>query len=191
MQRRVAFAALMVLTSLSLPSVRSAGQTPARPAVPAQAPGKGGSGPAFQIKATLQQFMKGTLYPASNVVFFAQSANPNDVAPDKDPSAAVNPLASAYGKWQAVENASLAMYEAANVLLIPGRRCSNGKPAPIGNADWPKFVQGLRDASLIAYKAAQSKNQDKILDAADKLTTACANCHDKYREKPSLAERCQ
>jgi hypothetical protein len=62
---------------------------------------------------------------------------------------------------------------------------------PIGNADWPKFVQGLREASLVAYKAAQSKNQDNILDAADKLTKARANGHDKYREKPSPAERCQ
>jgi hypothetical protein len=26
---------------------------------------------------------------------------------------------------------------------------------------------------------------DKMLDAADVLATACANCHDKYREKPA------
>jgi cytochrome c556 len=159
---------------------------------PAQAPaaGRGGRGPAFEVNATLQQLMKGILYPASNVVFLAQGTNPNDVQPDKDPSAAVNPLASAYGKWEAVENASLAMNEAANLLLLPGRKCSNGKPVPIGNADWPKFVQGLREASMVAYKAAQSKDQDKILDAADKLTTACANCHDRYREKANPADRC-
>jgi cytochrome c556 len=42
-----------------------------------------------------------------------------------------------------------------------------------------------------AYKAAQSKNQDNILDAADAVATACANCHDKYREKPNLADRCK
>ena len=52
-------------------------------------------------------------------------------------------------------------------------------------------MQGLRDAGRTAYKAAQSKDQDKILDAADKLTTACANCHEKYREKPNLADRCK
>jgi cytochrome c556 len=42
-----------------------------------------------------------------------------------------------------------------------------------------------------AYKAAQSKNQDNILDAADAVATACSNCHDKYREKPNLADRCK
>jgi cytochrome c556 len=42
-----------------------------------------------------------------------------------------------------------------------------------------------------AYKAAQSNDTDKMLDAADTMTTACADCHDKYREKPTLADRCR
>jgi hypothetical protein len=42
-----------------------------------------------------------------------------------------------------------------------------------------------------AYKAGKSKNDDMILDAADAMTTACANCYDKYRDKPGGdAERC-
>jgi cytochrome c556 len=52
-------------------------------------------------------------------------------------------------------------------------------------------VQGLRDAGTTAYKAAQSKNTDNILTAADAITEACANCHNKYREKPNLADRCK
>ena len=135
--------------------------------------------------------MKGILYPASNIVFAAQGDDPAAVPQAKDPSAATDLLASSYGKWQAVENSALAMDEAANLLILPGRKCSNGIAVPIGNADWPKLVQGLRDASRVAYKAAQSKNQDNILTAADALTTACANCHDKYREKPNLADRCK
>jgi hypothetical protein len=144
-----------------------------------------------QVVATLAQLMKGILFPSSNVIFAAQSENPADVPPAKDPSMATNPLASTYGKWEAVENSSLAIAEAANLLTLPGRKCSNGRAVPLQNADWAKFVQGLRDAGMTAYKAAQSKNQDKILDAADMLTTACANCHEKYREKPNLADRCK
>ena len=109
----------------------------------------------------------------------------------KDPNMATDPLTSSFGKWEAVENSSLAIVEAANLLTIPGRKCSNGRAVPITNPDWPKLVQGLRDAGMTAYKAAQSKNQDKILDAADLMTTACSNCHDKYREKPSVADRCK
>lgn len=190
MKSRYLFAATAVLAGLAVFAGVSTAQAPARSSGAAPSPRTGGRGSAFEIQANLQQLMKGILYPPSNVVFLAQGTNPDTVPPDKDPSAAVNPLASAYGKWQAVENASLAMYEGANLLLLPGRKCSNGKPVPIGNADWPKFVQGLRDASMVSYKAAQAKDQDKVLDAADKLTTACANCHDKYREKANPADRC-
>jgi cytochrome c556 len=152
---------------------------------------KAAAGSARQTPATLAQLMKGILYPNSNVIFFAQGDNPADVPPAKDPATAVNPLASSYGKWEAVENSALAIEEAANLLTVPGRKCSNGVAVPVNNPDWPKLVQGLRDAGNAAYKAAQSKNQDKILDAADVMTNACANCHDKYREKPTPAERCK
>ena len=147
--------------------------------------------PAAKDIATLAQLMKGTLFPSSNVIFAAQSDNPTDVKPAPDPALATNPLASSYGGWQAVENSSLAIAEVANLLTIPGRKCSNGKDVPINNPDWPKLVQGLRDAGMTAYKAAQTKNQDKILEATDTLTQACSNCHDKYREKPGgVADRC-
>lgn len=104
---------------------------------------------------------------------------------------ATNPLASTYGKWQAVENAALAIAETASLLTVPGRKCSNGLPVPLKNADWSKLVQGLREAGMTAFKAAQSKNQENIVSAAGDLTTACENCHEKYREKPAVAERCK
>ncbi len=147
--------------------------------------------PAMQVTANLRQLMRGTLFPASNVIFAAQSQNPAEVPADKEPATAVNLLASAYGQWEAVENSGLALSEIANLLTLPGRKCANGRDVPIKNADWPKFVQGLRDAGLVVYKAAQTKDQDKILDAAEVMTTACSNCHDKYRDKPKLADRCQ
>lgn len=161
---------------------------------PAQAPGnKRGPVvmPGARVEATLAQLMRGTLYPASNVIFAAQNVNPADVPQDKDPGTSINLLASSYGKWAAVENSGLALAEVANLLMLPGRKCSNGLPVPINNPDWPKFVQGLRDAGMAVYKAAQSKNQDNILMAADTMTTACSNCHDKWREKPNLADRCK
>jgi len=182
-----ALAALAGLSGLVAP-LRAQAPTPTKGG-PAKA--KTATASARQTPATLAQLMKGILYPNSNVIFFAQGDNPADVPPAKDPATAINPLASSYGKWEAVENSALAIEEAANLLTIPGRKCSNGVAVPVNNADWPRLVQGLRDAGIAAYKAAQSKNQDKILDAADVMTTACANCHDKYREKQNLADRCK
>jgi hypothetical protein len=151
---------------------------------PAQSPAKGA------LPANLSQLMKGTLYPASNVVFAAQDDNPADVPRAKDPNMATDLLRSSYGKWEAVENSALAIAEVANLLTVPGRKCSNGLDVPLRNADWDKFVQELRDAGMAAYAAAQAKNQDRITDAAGALTTACANCHTKYRER-KLADRCK
>jgi len=156
----------------------------------AQAPPKS---PAVQVHADLKQLMRGVLYPAANVVFSAQIDNPGDAkpVPGNDPSMATDPLHSTFGGWQAVENAALALTESANLLLIPGRNCANGLPVPMNNPDWSKFVQELRDAGMKAYKAAQSKNQDQMVDAADTLSAACAGCHRKWREKPRLADRCK
>jgi hypothetical protein len=157
---------------------------------PAPAGGAGAAG-AAQVHGNLAQVMRGILFPNSNVIFAAQSENPADMKPAADPSTSTNPLTSTYGGWLAVENSGYAIAESANLLTIPGRVCSNGRPVPIKNADWIKFVQELRDAGMVAVKAAQSKNQDNMLDAADAITNACANCHDTYREKPGgEADRC-
>jgi hypothetical protein len=49
-----------------------------------------------QVRANLNQLMRGVLYPAANVVFFAQADNPGDVkpVPGQDPSMATDPLTS-------------------------------------------------------------------------------------------------
>lgn len=166
--------------------------------LPAQTDSKDASPPkpatvTIQVQSDLNQLMRGVLYPASNVVFSAQIDNPADVkfVPGQDPSMATDPLKSTFGGWQAVENAAVALTESTNLLLIPGRNCANGIPVPMNNPDWPKFVQQLRDAATKAYKAAQSKDQDKMVDAADTLSAACAGCHRKWREKPRLADRCK
>jgi hypothetical protein len=153
----------------------------------AQSPAQGA---AAATPANLTQLMRGTLYPESNVVFAAQDVNPADVPHAKDPSMATDPLESSYGKWQAVENNALAIAEVADLLMLPGRKCANGLDVPLKNPDWAKFVQELRDAGMTAYAAAQTKNQDKMIEAADVMTGACRNCHVKYREKKP-ADRCK
>jgi hypothetical protein len=168
--------------------------------VSAQAPaarGRGAAAPAAraqQVHANLLQVMRAILFPNSNVIFSAQTQDPGSVKKDADGTSSVNPLAGMYGGWQAIENSGLAIAESANLLTIPGRVCSNGKPAPVQNADWQQFVRGLRDAGMAAYKAGQSKNMDMVVEAADTMTTACMNCHDVYREKTpaqgGLAARC-
>jgi len=175
--------ALLVASAISTSVMEHAqAQSPTRAATAAPAP---------KVEANLAQLMRGTLYPESNVVFAAQDTNPEDVQRAKDPSMATDLLMSSYGKWQAVENSALAIAEVANLLELPGRKCANGLDVPVRNADWTKFVQELRDAGMMAYAAAQTKNQDKMTDVAGVMTTACAKCHIRYREKANLAARCK
>jgi hypothetical protein len=156
----------------------------------AQAPS---TGAALQVHADLNQLMRGVLYPAANVVFFAQADNPGDVKPNigQDPSMATDPLTSTFGGWQAVENAALALAESANLISIPGRTCANGVPAPVKDPEWTKFVQEVRDAGMKAFKAAQTKDQDKMIATSETLSAACAGCHRKFRDRRAPAERCK
>ena len=140
--------------------------------------------------ANLLQLMRGTLYPESNVVFAAQDQNPDEIPHAKDPNMATDLLTSSFGKWQAVENSALAIAEVANLLSAPGRKCANGVDVPVQNADWIRFVGQMRDAGMAAYAAAQTKNQDKMIDVADVLSKSCQNCHLRYRDRRG-GERCK
>ena len=147
-----------------------------------------------QIHADLNQLMRGALYPPANVVFFAQAENPAEVKWPAlhDPSMSTDPLTSTFGGWQAVENAALALAESANLMMIPGRNCSNGVPVPIKDPAWAVFVQQVRDASMKAYKAAQAKSQDQILEVSEALSQSCEGCHRKWRNvRGGAANRCK
>lgn len=184
----ILFPAFLLIVVLSLVATRktTAQSTATPPITPPKAAPAAGNHPA-----TLSQLMRGMLFTESNVVFAAGGKNPDNVPPAKMPSAATDPLAGSYGKWEAVENSSLALVEAADLLNVPERVCTNGRPVPTTNADWPKMVQALRDAGMKSYQAAQAKNQDKILDATDLLTTACNNCHVRYLATPTVEDRCR
>jgi hypothetical protein len=145
------------------------------------------------VYANVNQLMRGVLYPAANVVFFPQSENPDNVkpVPGEDPGMATDPLMSTFGGWQAVQNAALALAESTNLLLVPGRVCANGAPAPITDPAWATFVQEVRDAAMQAYKAAQAKDQDKMIELSETLSASCGHCHRKWRDRKTPANRCK
>lgn len=161
---------------------------------------RGAQEPKQQVFADLGRIMKGVMFPASNVIFATQKQNPADVTPAKDPSTATDLLYGSYGKWEAVENSALTIAEVASLLNLPGRKCLNGRDVPVRDPDWPQLVRALQEAAMTTYKAAQSKSQDKVIEAAAILNAACANCHDRYRvandllpleEKADLPDRCK
>ena len=53
-----------------------------------------------------------------------------------------------------------------------------------------KAAEGLVAAGQAAYKAAQSKSMDAMLEVSETVATACANCHEPYRDFDDQSQRC-
>lgn len=137
----------------------------------------------------LAQMMRGILFPSSNLIFNVQNADPGEQKPGWQPGGPtsfswVDWGAGIYSGWELVDYASLAIAEAAPLLLAPGRRCENGKPVPVERADWIQFTKEMADAGRAAYKASQSRNRDAVIDATNLIADACLRCHEVYRDKP-------
>jgi len=171
---------MRLLSALSLVAlfVVVAGCTPAAPPEPATPPAA-----APQIKANLNQVMRGILFPNSNIIFDAQDTDPG--APPDPAAQGSNPYASTYGGWEAVENASMALAEAANLVALPGRVCQNNKPVPLDDPVFQKGLAALRDVAQKTYDFAKAKkyDADAALNVADQVTQACATCHDVFRDR--------
>jgi hypothetical protein len=155
--------------------------TPSTPLV-AQATTASGAKLDFQITANMRQLMRGIFFPASNVVFAAQD-DVGKIKEAEDAAVSPNPLTSIYGRWEAVQNAAVALSAASNLLLLPARLCSNGQPVPINRPDWAAFVQVMRTAAAASYKAALAKSTDQMVSVSYQLSLACDTCHKVYRDK--------
>lgn len=137
---------------------------------------------------TVNQLMHGIFFPLANTVFYSQLEDPATIPRDSEPSMSPNPLTGLYGGWQAIENSALALAESADLLLIPGRMCSNGEVPNVADADWVRFVDDMRQQSVAAYEAALTKNQDAMVDVSGTLSDTCFACHRVYRREPTLGD---
>jgi hypothetical protein len=141
--------------------------------------------------ANLAQMMRGIPFTFSNIVFDAQSEDPGQPRlPAEVGGGATATFKNVYGGWQAVENSGLALAEAATLAMVPGRFCENGKPVPVQDATYRKAAEGLAAAGRAAYKAAQSRSLDAMVEVSDTVATACANCHEPYRDFDDAKDRC-
>ena len=142
---------------------------------------------------SLKQVMQAIPFPASNIIFDMQTNDPGKPAKAGDPAGGATAQyggIAEYAGWNAVVNAGVALQETANLIMIPGRLCENGRPVPTEAEDFRKWAANLADAGDAAYKAAQSKNLDAIVDVAGTVSDACAMCHEKYRDKEDNKDRC-
>ena len=160
---------------------------PAR-AASAQAAVPGGPARVFPPVGNVAQLMRGIFFPNSNLIFTVQTHDP--AAPLPKPSADaptggfswVDWGAGIYSGWQIIDNAAIAIADVSPLMLTPGLRCENGRPAPITDPDWIKFTEQMIAVAKQTYRVAQTRNQEMVSDATGDLSDACAACHQVYRD---------
>ena len=149
---------------------------------------------SFPAVGSLNQVMRGILFPSSNVLFDVQTQDPGARSKGGTARGDATTTSSRYGDvydaWMVVDAAAISIAEAGPLLMTRGRRCENGKPAPVDRADWQRYVQGLAEAGRAAYRASQTRNQAAVSDVTNQVSDACANCHRVYRDRPTAAMRC-
>ena len=161
-------------------AVKNAGPTPASTTGPAA---------TFPAVGNLSQLMRGVMFPNSNIIFTVQTHDPGEKKKAGDSASAAGGFnwtmwgSDLYSGWEIVDYASIALADSAPLLLTPGRRCENGKPVPVDDPDWIRFTKEMAEVGRAAYRASQTRNQEKVSDLSGDVADACLHCHQVFRDK--------
>jgi cytochrome c553 len=148
-----------------------------------------GPPPAFPAAGNLSQLMRGIMFQNSNIIFTVQTHDPAEKKKAGDAATADGGFnwtmwgSDLYSGWDIVDYAAIALAESAPLMLTPGRRCENGKPVPVNDPDWIRFTKEMAEVGRRAYRASQTRNQEKVSDISNDVADACLNCHQVFRDK--------
>jgi hypothetical protein len=109
-------------------------------------------------------------------------------------------------EWKEVRRRAVAIIEASNMLLVPGRHIARPgekaedpkielAPEQIeqmvdqDRAAWTTLAHGLHDAATVALEAVDARDKTALLYSGDGLDRACENCHLKYWYPPDLLKK--
>src|SRR5580658_328650 len=143
----------------------------------------------FSATGNLNQLMRGIMFPNSNIIFTVQTHDPGEKKKTGDAANADGGFnwsmwgSDLYSGWEIVDYAAIALAESAPLMLTPGRRCENGKPVPVNDPDWIRFTKEMAEVGRAAYRASQTRNQEKVSDITGDVADACMHCHQVFRDK--------
>ncbi len=145
----------------------------------------------YKITATIQDIMDAQVDPAADEIW-------NSVASIVGPNGIEEKQPRTDEEWDALKLKAFLVIEGANLLAMPGRRVApegagldpaelaGERPEDIQKAmetnrsAWVQLSQGLHDAGLEVMTAIEAKSPDQLIDAGEKLDTACENCHSTF-----------
>jgi hypothetical protein len=110
----------------------------------------------FQPVGTVSQLLIDIIYPTSDALFYIERDPPKN---DHD--------------WNLIRANALSLAEAGNLLLMGSRARDQDR--------WVEDTKLMIDVGKAAFKAAQKKDMQAILDLNEQLYASCTTCHKHYR----------
>jgi predicted small lipoprotein YifL len=144
------------------------------------------------LVASIHNLMKYEIDPAANFLW-------NSVSTDSNEDGLVEHKPRTDEDWMIVRNQTIKLIEAANLLMMPGRKVvedseqladaelqGNLSAAEIQNlidkdpTSFAAFARSLQLATQDTVRAIEARNTDALFEAVGPIDTACEACHQVY-----------
>lgn len=174
----------VLISVLSLAAVSACQRAPEAVSAPAA------EHPEYAPTATVKDLMLSIVDPSADVVWLSVTTVQNEkgiieTKPTKDE------------EWVKVRHGAIALAEAANLLMMPGRHVAGPgeksetpgielEPSEMealidkDRASWNMRAKGLHDASMAALQAIDAHDADKVFEVGERIERACESCHSQY-----------
>ena len=146
--------------------------------------------PPFATEQTIKDLMLDIIDTNADVVWLSVTT----VASDKG---LVETRPTTQEEWDRVRRGAITLAEAANLLMVPGRKVApdhHKSEVPGIELEGPemdaliakdpqafyKHARQLYDAAMMAARAAEKKDADKIFEVGETIEHACEGCHRAY-----------
>lgn len=146
--------------------------------------------PAYMPDATIKDLMQNVVDTSADVVWLS-------VTMVQSHEGLVETKPKNDEEWNKVRGGAITLAEAANLLMIPGRRVARPgeksetpgvelEPEQMqaliekDRAAWNRRASALHDAAMAAVRAAEAHDADKLFAVGEQIENACEGCHRQY-----------
>ncbi len=127
--------------------------------------------PNFDLQLDMQEYMNYVLEPVADVLW--------------DSAGWVDDIRTGYEElypetdeeWLFVKQKAAQLIEAGNSLALPGRA--------VDNDGWLTYANALSTAAALAYRSADTQNQEDFFQAGAQIYSVCTACHQTYNPEIS------
>ena len=146
--------------------------------------------PVYMPDATVKDLMQSIIDPSADIVWLSVKYEANR-------SGAVDYAPKTDEEWANVRHGAIALAEAANLLLIPGRHVARpGEASEVPGIElepaemekmivadrptWNARAKALHDATMNTLRAIEAHDPVKVFESGAAIDEACENCHTHY-----------